>query len=131
MIFVDTGALFASVVPWDANYIAATAWLKQNTEPLLTTDFVADETLTLLRVRKENARAAILGERLFNNELARLVFLEETDVRATWAVFQKYTDKEWSFTDCASKVIIEKLGLKTAFAFDQHFRQFGTVSVVP
>jgi len=27
--------------------------------------------------------------------------------------------------------IIEKLGLTTAFSFDHHFRQFGTVRIVP
>ncbi len=35
------------------------------------------------------------------------------------------------FADCTSKVVIEKLGLAYAFAFDQHFRQFGTVAIVP
>jgi hypothetical protein len=53
MIFVDTGAWFASVVPWDANHAAAVAWLGQNREILITTDYILDETLTLLRVRKE------------------------------------------------------------------------------
>jgi len=26
---------------------------------------------------------------------------------------------------------MERLGIKTAFSFDQHFSQFGTVDVVP
>ena len=40
-------------------------------------------------------------------------------------------DKEWSFTDCVSRAVIERLGITTAVAFDEHFRQFGTVIVVP
>ena len=46
-------------------------------------------------------------------------------------MFRDYADKDWSFTDCTSKVVIDSLGITTAFSFDQHFRQFGTVTVVP
>ncbi|HEX9987631.1 MAG TPA: hypothetical protein VGE45_04035, partial [Chloroflexia bacterium] len=58
-------------------------------------------------------------------------YLIEEDILTAWQVFRTYADKEWSFTDCTSKVVIEKLGITHAFAFDQHFRQFGTVAVVP
>lgn len=53
MIFVDTGAWFASLIPVDPDHAAASAWLAQNREALLTTDYVVDETLTLLRARSE------------------------------------------------------------------------------
>jgi uncharacterized protein len=59
MIFVDTGAWFAMTVPSDPNYSTARAWMQQNPSSLLTTDYVIDETLTLLRARGEvNARAS-------------------------------------------------------------------------
>jgi predicted nucleic acid-binding protein len=45
-------------------------------------------------------------------------------------VFQRFHDKEWSFTDCTSRVVMQRLGIQRAFAFDDHFRQFGTVTVV-
>ena len=80
MIFIDTGAWFASVVPWDANHAAARAWLLLNRDVLLTTDYVIDETLTLLRVRKENTRALVLGEQLFDQHLCKIQFIDETDV---------------------------------------------------
>ena len=51
MIFTDTGAWFASVVPDDEDHEKAVAWLAQNREPLLTTDYIVDETLTLLSAR--------------------------------------------------------------------------------
>ena len=43
MIFVDTGAWFAAFVPNDPDHLAADAWLAQNRQPLVTTDFVLDE----------------------------------------------------------------------------------------
>ncbi len=33
MIFVDTGAWFASIVPSDSDYAAAVSWLSSNSEP--------------------------------------------------------------------------------------------------
>ena len=63
--------------------------------------------------------------------MGELHFLQEIEVRQAWKIFRDFADKEWSFTDCTSKVAMEKLGITKAFAFDQHFRQFGTVQVVP
>jgi uncharacterized protein len=131
MIFVDTGAWFACVVPWDANHGAAAAWIGENQETLVTTDYVLDETLTLLRVRHESERALAFGQQLFSGQLGDLYLLQEADLHEAWRVFRDFADKQWSFTDCTSKVTMERLGLEAAFAFDQHFRQFGNVQVVP
>jgi predicted nucleic acid-binding protein len=61
MIFVDTGAWFASIVPSDSDHQNAILWLTNNTQSLVTTDYVIDETLTLLRARGESKRAITLG----------------------------------------------------------------------
>jgi predicted nucleic acid-binding protein len=131
MIFVDTSAWYASVVPTDPNYAAATAWLKGNQLPLLTTNYVVDEILTLLKVRGHDQRALALGEEFFETRRFFVYHLCEADVEAAWQVFRRFQDKDWSFTDCTSKVVMEKLGVGAAFAFDQHFRQFGSIAVVP
>jgi len=131
MIFVDSGAWFSSLVPSDPDFAAATSWLAQNREPLFTTDFILDETLTLLRVRGQQRRALEFGEHLIAGRIARLHFVSAEDFRAAWDVFQIFADKKWSFTDCTSKAVMERMGLTTAFSFDHHFRQFGTVMVVP
>jgi predicted nucleic acid-binding protein len=131
VIFADTSALFAYAIPNDGNHERARRWVRQNSIPLVTTDYVIDETLTLVRARAYSARAIQLGERLFSGRVARIYYLTEEDILASWEVFRSFQDKEWSFTDCTSKVIIEKLGLTEAFAFDHHFRQFGTVMTVP
>ncbi len=131
MIFVDTGAWFASAVPDDARHVQAKRWLDSNSQPLLTTDYVVDETLTLLKARGFTSEAIEVGEMFFSGQLARLLYLTETDIQSAWSIFRRYRDKEWSFTDCTSKVIIERLGIQQAFAFDHHFRQFGSVTVVP
>jgi len=131
MIFTDTGGWYGMSVPEDPNHFAALGWSARNRQPLFTTDYVVDETLTLLRARGHSAAALALGRKFFDGSLAAIYYLTEDDIRASWQVFTRYADKEWSFTDCTSKVIMEKLEITEAFAFDQHFRQFGTVTVVP
>ncbi|MBN1394946.1 MAG: type II toxin-antitoxin system VapC family toxin [Pirellulales bacterium] len=131
MIFVDTGAWYVGVVPDDVNHIAARAWLDANTQSLVTTDFVVDETLTLLKVRGHTPLALDLGESLFAGELADIMLVTEDDIRRAWQTFRQYRDKQWSFTDCTSKVVLERLHVSEAFSFDRHFHQFGSVTVVP
>ena len=133
MIFVDTGSWYALADPTDANHVSAATWLADNTERLVTTDYVIDETLTLLRARGHDERAIVLGTQFFEgtDDLATVIYCTEQDVRRTWETFRRFRDKDWSFTDCSSKVVMGRLGITTAFAFDRHFRQFGSVSVVP
>jgi len=104
---------------------------EKNSEPLLTTDYIIDETLTILRARGESTRAIRMAEQFFGNALARVYFLTEDDIRATLELFRKFSDKDWSFTDCSSTVVMEKLGITRAFCFDHHFVQFGSIVVEP
>jgi len=131
MIFVDTGAWFATVVPSDSDYPVASNWFSQNVETLITMNYVIDETLTLLRMRRENQRAIALGDSFFSGALATVHYLSKTEIQQAWQVFRQFSDKDWSFTDCTSKVVMASLNITQAFAFDHHFRQFGSVQVVP
>ncbi|MCI0464296.1 MAG: PIN domain-containing protein [Gemmataceae bacterium] len=131
MIFADTGGLFAAFVPNDLDHPAADAWLAANTEPLVATDYVVDELLTLLKIRSELQRALHLGQQVLTEEILDMAWVTPGDVHQAWEVYRKYPDQAWSFTDCVSRVIMERLGIQTAFSFDKHFRQFGTVTVVP
>lgn len=131
MIFVDTGAWFAAFVPNDPDHQAADAWLAANRAPLVTTDYVVDELLTLLKMRGESLRALRLGASLVAEEIATLVWVTPDDLQQAWDTFQRYQDTPWSFTDCVSRAVMQRLHIQTAFAFDTDFRQFGTVTVVP
>ena len=131
MIFVDTGAWYASLVPTDPDHTRAVQWLATNYSPLLTTDYVIDETLTLLRVRGERKRALLLGTRFFHHDLAEIHKITANDLMLAWNAFEQFHDKSWSFTDCTSKVVMEQLNIQVAFAFDHHFHQFGTIQVMP
>jgi hypothetical protein len=106
MIFVDTSAWFASTVPSDSNHREASLWISQNNQPFITTDYIVDETLTLLRNRGEVRRAISLGEAFFSGSLTTLYYLNQEDIQQSWQVFRHFSDKEWSFTDCTSRVVM-------------------------
>jgi uncharacterized protein len=131
MIFVDSSAWFAVYSPRDANHGLAVQQLRSFDEELVTTDFVIDETLTLLRMRDENQHALAFGNRLVDGNAARVIAVDNADFLAAWQIFRGYQDKEWSFTDCTCFVVMERLRITRAFAFDDHFRQFGKLTVLP
>ena len=107
MIFVDSSAWFALTVPTDADHVRVSTWAAQNREQLVTTDYVLDETLTLLRARGQNARAVAWGGPVLRGERCVMHVLTPSDLSDAWEVFRTYTDKEWSFTDCTSKVVMQ------------------------
>ena len=131
MIFVDTGAWFASFVPSDRDHEVADKWFIENRQPLVTSDYVLDELLTLMKNRGEYERALNLGQGLLSGEMAHLEWVTPADVQAAWQIFSTFRDKGWSFTDCVSLAMMRRLGISVAFAFDVHFRQFGEIRVVP
>jgi predicted nucleic acid-binding protein len=129
-VFVDTGAWYAASVPSDPDHLAAATFILSNKERLVTSDYIYDELLTLFRSRGYMDRAKDWIAQVDQRRLD-IVRVTRADVRKATAIFIDFADKEWSFTDCTSRVVMERLGIQQAFAFDDHFRQFGTVSVLP
>lgn len=131
MIFVDTSAWYSSSSARDANHQDAKRFLASIRRRLVTTDYVVDETLTLFRARGENQHALTFGAEVIDGSFAEIITVNDQDFVDAWDVFQRFHDKAWSFTDCTSRVVMQRLGIQRAFAFDDHFRQFGSVTVVP
>jgi predicted nucleic acid-binding protein len=129
-VFVDTGAWFALSVPTDVDHAAAVEFLNSNQDRLVTSDYVWSELLTLFRARREMPRATRWVQQFDAGDFD-LIRATEQDFAEATRVFLQFADKHWSFTDCVSRVIMQRLGVAQAFAFDDHFRQFGTVAVVP
>ena len=135
MIFVDTGAWFAVAVSNDPDHEAATTWLEGNREPFITTDYVMAETATLIRMRDKTARGHRLAVRiatsLLRQQAAVLEKVTERDLAQALSVFRKYSDHTFSFVDCISFAVMERLGIAQAFAFDRHFDEYAGIRRVP
>lgn len=104
--------------------------MRSNREPLVASDYIYDELLTLFRARGHMDRAHDWANQVRQGR-CEIIRITESDILDATDVFFNYADKQWSFTDCTSRVLMQRLGIQRAFAFDEHFRQFGTVAVVP
>jgi uncharacterized protein len=131
VIFIDTSAWYAASSTRDVNHRDAVLFLSTAREQLYTSDSIIDETSTLFRSRSEDQHALAFGKELIEDGFTKVIRISDQDFLDAWDVFQRFADKQWSFTDCTSRVVMERLGIQKAFAFDDHFRQFGTVTVVP
>jgi len=131
MEFVDTSAWFAYSLPNDPDHNRVRSCFRSAKGRLLTTDYCLDEILTLLMARGEIRRAINLGRPLLEGQLARLHFITPEQIRRAWILFEQRASAGWSFTDCTSRVVMTDLGIRTAVALDEHFRQFEGTVVVP
>jgi hypothetical protein len=131
MIFVDTSAWAALFVPDDPHHAAARTWHEQNHDTLLTSDYVVDELLTLLKTRYSTQAAIRAGQWLRSEPHGTLVYLTPKDIERAWKIFRSHRDKGWSFTDCTSFALMQRLHLSNAFAFDLHFTQMRGVRRIP
>jgi predicted nucleic acid-binding protein len=91
----------------------------------LTSDYVFDETVTLLLKRKGTAQAVQFGNWVLSAENITLIRAGEDVWQAAWEMFQQYDDKQWAFTDCTSFMLMRQHNLHRAFAFDHCFEQSG------
>lgn len=135
MIFVDTGAWFALAVRDDPDHAAAIQWLERNRELLVTTNYILAETATLLRMRDKTIRGHKLAVRvatsLLHGETAMLETVNHQDLEQALEVFRTYRDHLFSFVDCTSFVIMARLGISHACAFDRHFNEYPGINKVP
>lgn len=132
MVFADTSALYALFVHNDENHNAAEKWLIENNKKIITTDYVIDELLTLILVRKSKFFAININHLIESpKNLFSIHFVGENEFNISRKIFNEYSDKQWSFTDCTSYVEMKELNIRNAFSFDKHFDQFGFVKRAP
>lgn len=113
------------------NHPAARQFIQSLTTPLVTSSYVFDETVTLIKAHLGHSAALLFGQKLRQEQIARLVRVTEQHEQKAWDIFVRHNDKGFSFTDCTSFALMEELQVDTAFAFDTHFRQYGKFVVVP
>ena len=99
--------------------------MKVETHRLVTTNFVFDESVTLIRYRLGFTPAKTFGEQLLRANIANVLAVSRQDETRAWEIFTRYRDKSFSFTDCTSFAMMERLTLDSAVAIDDDFRAFG------
>jgi len=124
-LFVDTSAWFAHANRDDPRHRDVADVLCGFMGRLVTTNFVFDETITLCVYRLGHRVATSVGAVLLDPEEVELVRLTANDERSAWQLFSGRADKEYSFTDCTSFVVMRRLGITTAASLDEDFVREG------
>jgi predicted nucleic acid-binding protein len=132
-LFVDTSGFFALLAHRDPKHQAARRILrraKAAKRRLVTTDYVLDETATLLKARGEARLAAPFFDHVFESAACRVEWTDADQFSRVRALFVQHDDQEWSFTDCLSFCVMKQLRLTEALTTDVHFEQAGFVALL-
>jgi predicted nucleic acid-binding protein len=127
-VFVDTGGWMACADRADPAHTACVAARDATLEAgriLITSDFVVDETLTLIRFRLGLAATDVWWRQVDGSARLRWERVDADRFERARNVFFRYRDKDLSFTDCTSIAIMRELKLKTVITTDRHFHQVG------
>jgi len=125
-IFVDTAGWVACADRADPAHKRACeardAALEQG-RVMVTTDYVVDETLTLIAKRLGLAAAEAWWGQVDGSRRLRWEWITPARAEEARALFFRHRHKDYSFTDCTSLVVMRELRLTHALTTDAHFLQ--------
>lgn len=127
-LFIDTSGFIALFDASDRHHEGAKAFFTPErirslrVQPV-TTNFVFAEVYAYFC--RDHGRAVIIGRHIRESRILRYIRPGVADEDAAWELAQQCSDKDFSFVDCLSFVIMSRLGCRKAFTFDSHFRQMG------
>ena len=133
-IFIDTSAYIALMNKNDQYHNSAKTYYKKQLKSglrLMTTNFVICETLNFLRAKSDLNIAVKFWENIKKSKIVEEIHVTTDTENNAFELFKKYSDKDFSFTDCTSFVVMKQYNLTTSFTFDEHFRQIGFLVVPP
>jgi predicted nucleic acid-binding protein len=129
--FADTSALFI-LMDADNTAHAATAdvWdeLHASGDDIVTTSYVMLEAFSLLQ-----RRLGLVSARGFVERVVPLIEVEWVTAAEHWTavdIVLTANRRDLSLVDCVSFEVMRRLGIRRAFALDEHFREQG-FEVVP
>ena len=93
---------------------------------LVTSDYVLDETLTLIRARRRVGVAMQFLNKIRKSHNLTLVWIDKEEFDKAAILFETSIERQiWSFTDCTSFSIMKELGITDVYSFDSDFRKAG------
>lgn len=128
-IFLDTGYVLALELANDQNHRAVTDHWRRLIAgvlpPIVTTSYVFCEIVTFFNARGHHRKAVEIGNNLLESTAVEMIHVDEELFGLSWHYMTRHQDKQYSLTDCVSFVVMERLGVATAFSVDRHFERAG------
>ncbi len=128
VVFADSAYWIALWNPRDARHqramAVAHAWGASDVVP---TQLVLVETLNSMAGKPEHRRtfAAGIVHELEADPSVEIVPQTDAQFRAAAERYAARSDQAWSFTDCASFLVMEERNITEALAYDRDFEQAG------
>lgn len=132
-VFVDTSGFYALLVEQDDRHRMADQFLRDAARDgirFVTTDYVLDETATLLKARAKPHLLPPFFQRLSKSLACRIEWTDADLFASTQAFFLKHLDHAWSFTDCVSFLTMRERKLRESLTKDSHFEEMGFVALL-
>jgi len=132
-IFIDTSGFFAMLARDDDRHATAAktvAAARKRRRGFVTTDYVLDETASLLKARGKAHLLAGLFERVDLSRACRVEWTDSERFAQVCAGFLKHIDQPWSFTDCLSFLVMREFRLSDALTKDRHFEHAGFAALL-
>jgi len=99
-------------------------WLRQGTI-VVTSNYVLDETLTLIRIRQGLNSAWQWREMISRSQRCKVEWIGPDRDQNALDWFFKWHDHSFSFTDCTGFVLMNELGISHVLTRDKHFTVAG------
>lgn len=132
MIFVDTSYWVALRNRRDHNHETALTLLRlHGNEALVTSNHVRGETWTFLRRRAGHASAVGFLDALESSPRIRVLSVEADQEEEALGWLRTHDEREYSFVDGTSFVLMRELRISEALAFDGDFSAAGFVELRP
>jgi uncharacterized protein len=131
--FVDTSGFYALLVKRDdmhekaAQILASAAKRRAR---FVTTDYVLDETVTLLCARGHAHLVVQFLESTLASQACIIEWMNPDRFSQASSFIGKHLEQGYSFTDCASFAAMKARNLRDALTKDEHFNKAGFVALL-
>ena len=129
-IFIDSSVFCAYANIRDVHHKKAQKIIEEiasgKHENEITTDYIFDETVTVIR-RKASSRTAVeIGKFLMDSE----IFIAKIDSLVFQKAWELFQSSDLSFTDCSNLAFMELFDISKIATFDKGFKNIKGVQVV-
>jgi len=131
-LFIDTWGWLALADSSEEVHTDVAEYFRESTasgRTIYTTDFILDETITLLYLRLDAESARVMMDRLLGWHdvgVIKIILVNEALFQRTVSLRRRYQDKpDISFTDLTSMVVMQELSITDVLTGDAHFEHVG------
>lgn len=128
LLFVDTSGWYAAFDRSDRAHEATRSALEEARtarRAIVTSDYVLDETITLVRLRLGHRVATAVGEAVWRKRGAEIIDVDAPAREMAWSIFRRYREHDLSFTDCTSAALMRQRDIDEVLTLDAHFTVLG------